>query len=74
MFFEHKALYRSIVEEVPINNFTIEIGKAKLVNEGEDLSIITYGMGIHWATKLLQENLTISADLLDLRTLGSAGL
>jgi 2-oxoisovalerate dehydrogenase E1 component len=68
MYFEHKALYRSIEGEVPEDYYTIEIGKAKLVNEGEDVSIITYGAGVHWALELIrQEN--ISADVLDLRTL-----
>lgn len=69
MFFEHKALYRSITEEVPDDPYTIEIGKAKLVREGADLSIITYGMGVHWAKEVLDAHPEISADLLDLRTL-----
>jgi 2-oxoisovalerate dehydrogenase E1 component len=49
MYFEHKALYRSISGPVPENYYTIEIGKANLVSEGEDVSIITYGAGVHWA-------------------------
>lgn len=69
MFFEHKALYRSITEEVPVDYYTLELGKAKLVKEGEDISIITYGMGVHWALEILKENTDISADLIDLRTL-----
>lgn len=69
MFFEHKALYRSITEEVPDDPYTIEIGKAKLLREGSDLSIITYGMGVHWAKEVLDAHPEISADLLDLRTL-----
>lgn len=69
MFFEHKALYRSITEEVPDDYYTLELGKAKLVKEGEDISIITYGMGVHWALEILKENTDISADLIDLRTL-----
>ena len=68
LFFEHKALYRSISEEVPENYFTEEIGKAKLIKEGQLLSIITYGMGVHWA-KSITEELEIDADILDLRTL-----
>ncbi len=55
MYFEHKVLYRSITEEIPDEYYTIEIGKARLVNEGEDLSIITYGMGVHWAKEILKE-------------------
>lgn len=69
MFFEHKALYRSISGNVPEEYYTIEIGKANLVNEGEDVSIITYGAGVHWALDELKERNDLSADLLDLRTL-----
>ena len=69
MFFEQKALYRSIKEEVPEGYYNIEIGKAKLLREGADVSIITYGIGVHWALEFLNENTEVSADLLDLRTL-----
>ena len=69
MFFEHKALYRSIRQEVPTDYFTLPIGKAKLLKSGEQLSIITYGAGVHWALSYLEEHPEISADLLDLRTL-----
>ena len=69
MFFEHKALYRSFSEPVCDDYFTIEIGKAKLIAEGNDVSIISYGMGVHWALEVLKNNPTISADLIDLRTL-----
>ncbi len=68
MFFEHKALYRSITGMVPENYYTTEIGKAKLIQEGNDISIITYGLGVHWAMEVLKEE-NISADLIDLRTL-----
>jgi 2-oxoisovalerate dehydrogenase E1 component len=68
IFFEHKALYRSVSEEVNDDYFTLEIGKASLVTEGEDVSIITYGMGVHWALEVVKE-LGISADILNLRTL-----
>lgn len=68
LYFEHKALYRSLSAEIPDDYYTIEIGKAKLVTEGNDVSIITYGMGVHWAKKTLEE-LDVSADILDLRTL-----
>jgi len=67
MYFEHKALYRSVEGAVPDDYYTTEIGKAKLVKEGEDVSIITYGAGVHWALAAVKEN--ISADVLDLRTL-----
>jgi 2-oxoisovalerate dehydrogenase E1 component len=69
MFFEHKALYRSISDEVPAGYYEVEIGKANLVEEGEDVSIITYGSGVHWALEYGKENQQISLDILDLRTL-----
>ncbi|WKZ59201.1 MAG: dehydrogenase E1 component subunit alpha/beta [Cyclobacteriaceae bacterium] len=68
MYFEHKLLYRSVKELLPDDYYTVEIGKAKLVREGTDLSIITYGMGVHWATEIL-ESMNVKADVLDLRTL-----
>jgi 2-oxoisovalerate dehydrogenase E1 component len=69
MFFEHKALYRSVTEDVPDSYYTIEIGKAKKLRSGSDLSIITYGMGVHWAIEVLNKHPEINADLIDLRTL-----
>ena len=69
MFFEHKALYRSYTSNVPDNYYTIEIGKGNLVRNGNDISIVTYGMGVHWAIDFLNENKHVSADLIDLRTL-----
>ncbi|MDO8998724.1 MAG: dehydrogenase E1 component subunit alpha/beta [Bacteroidota bacterium] len=69
MYFEHKALYRSITEDVPDEYYTIPFGKARLVKEGNDLTIVTYGLGVHWAIEALAENLDLSADLIDLRTL-----
>jgi 2-oxoisovalerate dehydrogenase E1 component len=69
MYFEHKALYRSVSGEVPEGYYTIPFGKASLVREGDDLTIVTYGLGVHWALAALDENREISADLVDLRTL-----
>jgi len=69
MYFEHKALYRSLSGEVSDDYLTTEIGKAKLIKEGNEVSIITYGMGVHWALEVLKNNPSISADLVDLRTL-----
>jgi 2-oxoisovalerate dehydrogenase E1 component len=69
MFFEHKALYRSYAQEVPDGYYTIEFGKANLLREGKDLSIVTYGFGVHWAMEVLDKHKDISADLIDLRTL-----
>ena len=68
LFFEHKALYRSLTEELADDYYTIEIGKAKLVRSGGQLSIITYGMGVHWAKQIVDE-MNIDADILDLRSL-----
>ena len=68
MFFEHKALYRSVNGLVPEEYYTIEIGKAKTVREGSELSIITYGSGVHWAVEAVNR-LSIDADIVDLRTL-----
>ena len=69
MFFEHKALYRSLSGNVSNDYFTTEIGKANLLREGNNVSIITYGMGVHWALDVLKNNPDISADLVDIRTL-----
>ena len=73
MFFEHKYLYRSVADTIPDDYYTEAIGKAKLVTTGNNISIITYGMGVVWATEYLKEAATegenISADILDLRTL-----
>ncbi|MEO6832084.1 MAG: dehydrogenase E1 component subunit alpha/beta, partial [Chitinophagaceae bacterium] len=69
MFFEHKGLYRSISGLVPDEYYTIEIGKAKVVQEGDDISIITYGAGVHWATDYAIAHPEISIHILDLRTL-----
>ncbi|MEO6883130.1 MAG: dehydrogenase E1 component subunit alpha/beta [Bacteroidia bacterium] len=69
LFFEHKALYRSISEDISDDYYTIEIGKAKLLKTGTQLSVITYGMGVHWALEILNLHPEISADLIDLRTL-----
>lgn len=69
MFFEHKALYRSIYGPMPQGYYHVPIGKANLLKQGSDVSIITYGSGVHWALEHLENNPHISADLLDLRTL-----
>jgi 2-oxoisovalerate dehydrogenase E1 component len=69
MFFEHKALYRSITGPVPEGYYTIEIGKAHLVKAGTDVSVITYGAGVHWATTYQEQHPGVSLNILDLRTL-----
>ena len=69
MYFEHKYLYRAISEPVYDEYYTIEIGKARRVREGEQFSIITYGLGVHWAIEYLNAHPELSADLIDLRSL-----
>ena len=69
MYFEHKALYRSVSGPVPEEYFEIEIGKARQVQSGDDISIITYGAGVHWAEDYASDHTGISIDILDLRTL-----
>ncbi len=69
LFFEHKALYRSIYQEVPKAYYTLPFGEAAVLQEGSDISIISYGAGVHWAIEVLGKNPEISADLIDLRTL-----
>ncbi|MCH9660352.1 MAG: dehydrogenase E1 component subunit alpha/beta [Bacteroidetes bacterium] len=68
LFFEHKALYRSIRQEVPTDYYTLPIGKAAVLKEGMDVTIITYGAGVHWALDLLADY-DMGVDLIDLRTL-----
>lgn len=69
LYFEHKALYRSVSGPVPNEYYEIEIGKARVVQEGVDISIITYGSGVHWATDYAKSHSYISFHILDLRTL-----
>ncbi|BAO77295.1 thiamine pyrophosphate-dependent enzyme [Winogradskyella sp. PG-2] len=69
LFFEHKALYRSIRQEVPTDYYTLPFGKASILREGEAVTIITYGAGVNWALETLENNSDISADLIDLRSL-----
>ncbi len=72
LFFEHKALYRSVRQEVPKDYYTIPFGRASLLREGNDVTIISFGAAVHWAMEgleLLEEENEISADLLDLRSL-----
>ena len=69
LFFEHKGLYRSIKEEIPSDYYTVEIGKAAIVSEGKDFTIITYGAGVYWAKEALTKFPETSAEIIDLRTL-----
>lgn len=69
MYFEHKYLYRGISEEIFDDYYTTEIGKARLIQEGNQLSIITYGLGVHWAIDYAKKNTNLSIEIIDLRSL-----
>jgi 2-oxoisovalerate dehydrogenase E1 component len=69
LFFEHKALYRSTRQNIPTAYYTLPLGKAALLNEGNDVTIVSYGAAVHWALETLDNNPSISADLIDLRSL-----
>lgn len=69
MYFEHKQLYRSVYQEVPTDYYTIPFGKAALLKEGTQVTIISFGAGVHWALETLTKHPEISADLIDLRSL-----
>ncbi len=68
MFFEHKYLYRTVSEDIPEGYYTVEIGKARLAREGRDMSVITYGAGVHWALQVAEDT-GIDMEILDLRSL-----
>ena len=69
MFFEHKGLYRSVSGHVPDEYYTIEIGKANVVKSGTEVSVITYGAGVHWAQEVSSLHPEIDIEIIDLRTL-----
>lgn len=69
LFFEHKQLYRSVYQDVPVDYYTIPLGKAALLKEGNQVTIIAFGAPVHWALETLAHNPEIEADLIDLRTL-----
>lgn len=69
LFFEHKALYRSIRQEVPTEYYTIPLGKAATLRTGEQITVIAYGQAVHWAMNTLDKHPEIDADLIDLRSL-----
>lgn len=69
LFFEHKALYRSVYQDVADNYFTLEIGKANVLKQGNDMTIIGFGATVHWILESLQNLSTLNADVIDLRTL-----
>lgn len=69
LYFEHKALYRSVSGQVPEAYYELPIGKAATVHSGDDITIITYGAGVHWAVEYAQQHPQISFEILDLRSL-----
>ena len=69
LFFEHKALYRSIRQEVPTDYYTLPFGKASVLREGNDITVISYGAAVHWALETLEKYPDMSVDMIDLRTL-----
>ncbi|WP_298505101.1 dehydrogenase E1 component subunit alpha/beta [uncultured Maribacter sp.] len=69
LFFEHKALYRNVDQNVPTSYYTMPLGKASVLQNGNDVSIVSYGLGVHWALDTLREHPSIKADVIDLRTL-----
>lgn len=69
IYFEHKYLYRSISGEVPDNDILIEIGKANIVQQGEQATIVTFGLGVHWALEYAAKHPDQSLEIIDLRSL-----
>jgi 2-oxoisovalerate dehydrogenase E1 component len=69
LFFEHKQLYRSVYQDVPKDYYTIPFGKAALLKEGTDVTVISFGAGVHWALETLSKHPDVKADVIDLRTL-----
>jgi 2-oxoisovalerate dehydrogenase E1 component len=69
IYFEHKYLYRSISGDVPDSDTMIEIGKANVIKQGEQASIITFGLGVHWALEYADKHPDQSIEIIDLRSL-----
>ncbi|MCC5923467.1 MAG: dehydrogenase E1 component subunit alpha/beta [Crocinitomicaceae bacterium] len=69
LFFEHKFLYRSLKEEVYDDYYTLPIGKAKVLQQGTDITVVTYGMGVHWALAYAEAHPAVSMEIVDLRSL-----
>ena len=69
MFFEHKNLYRTVSEEIPDSGYVLELGKGKIRNIGSKITIVTYGLGVHWALDLLNEYSKNDLEIIDLNTL-----
>lgn len=69
IYFEHKYLYRGIHGDVPDSDIMIEIGKANVIKQGEQASIITFGLGVHWAIEYADKYPDQSIEIIDLRSL-----
>ncbi len=69
LFFEHKGLYRSIRGMVPENYYTLPLGVASVAHAGTRLSVITYGLGVHWSLALATARPELGMEIIDLRTL-----
>ena len=69
MYFEHKFLYRTVSEEIPSSRYTLELGKGKIRNIGSKVTIVSYGLGVHWALDLLDNYKNQEIEIVDLNTL-----
>jgi 2-oxoisovalerate dehydrogenase E1 component len=69
IYFEHKYLYRSLSQDIPDDYYTIEIGKAKIIRAGQSVTLITYGLGVHWAIAYAEKHPDVSVEIIDLRSL-----
>ena len=69
MYFEHKFLYRTVSEEIPSSRYTLELGKGKIRNIGSKLTIVSYGLGVHWALDLVGNYKNQEIEIIDLNTL-----
>jgi 2-oxoisovalerate dehydrogenase E1 component len=69
LFFEHKLMYRSLKGMIPDDYYTIPVGRAAMLTSGTDLTIVTYGMGVHWVLDSLKSFPQVKAEVIDLRTL-----
>ena len=69
MYFEHKFLYRTVSEEIPSSRYTLELGKGKIRNIGSKVTIVSYGLGVHWALDLLDNYKNQEIEIIDLNTL-----
>ena len=69
LFFEHKNLYRTIREDVKNDRYTLELGKGKIRQVGDNLTVVTYGMGVHWILDLLADYNKVQIEVIDLNSL-----